>query len=46
MDAILSLSVAKINNKYKVDYNLINTFVQDPHKLEEFEDNKNRALGR
>ena len=41
MDAILALAVSKIITN-KIDYNLINNFVQDPHKLEEFRDFKNR----
>ena len=41
MDAVLSLAVAKYVNQ-KIDYNTINTFIQDPHKLEEFKDKKNR----
>jgi len=41
IDAILALSVSQIITG-KVDYNKINTFVQDPHKLEEFEDIQNR----
>jgi UDP-N-acetylmuramoylalanine--D-glutamate ligase len=40
-DAIISLAVQKILFD-KVDYELINSFVQDPHKLEEFRDNQNR----
>jgi UDP-N-acetylmuramoylalanine--D-glutamate ligase len=42
MDAVLSLAVSKIVTN-KIDYKTINTFVQDPHKLEEFKDNKNRT---
>jgi len=42
MDAVLALSVSKIITK-KIEYNKINTFIQDPHKLEEFQDNKNRT---
>ena len=41
IDALISLSVQKILFD-KVDYKKINTFIQDPHKLEEFFDNKNR----
>jgi UDP-N-acetylmuramoylalanine--D-glutamate ligase len=41
MDAILALAVSKIIIN-KIDYNLINSFIQDPHKLEEFRDLKNR----
>lgn len=39
IDAILALCVSKIitNN---IDYNKINIFVQDPHKLEEFKDKR------
>ena len=41
IDAILALCVSQIITN-KVDYNKINTFVQDPHKLEEFKDAQNR----
>ena len=41
LDAILSLSVSKIITR-NVDYNLMNTFIQDPHKLEEFIDSQKR----
>lgn len=41
IDAILALCVSQIITN-KVDYNKINTFVQDPHKLEEFKDARNR----
>ncbi len=41
MDAVLALAVSKIITE-KVEYNKINTFVQDPHKLEEFKDSNNR----
>jgi len=40
MDALIALSIKKILLD-KIDYNLINTFIQDPHKLEEFHDCKN-----
>ena len=40
-DAIISLAVQKILFD-KVDYELINSFVQDPHKLEEFRDIQDR----
>jgi len=42
MDAVLSLAVAKIITN-QINYNLINIFVQDPHKLEPFKDKKNRV---
>jgi len=41
MDAVLALSATKMITK-SINYNKINTFVQDPHKLEEFKDSKNR----
>jgi len=41
MDAVVSLAIAQVITN-KTDYNLINSFVQDPHKLEEFRDFKNR----
>lgn len=41
MDAIVSLAVSKIIIN-KIDYTLINSFIQDPHKLEEFRDLENR----
>ncbi|BFU78204.1 UDP-N-acetylmuramoyl-L-alanine--D-glutamate ligase [Arcobacter sp. 15-2] len=40
LDAILALCVTKIVTN-EIDYKKINSFVQDPHKLEEFRDNKN-----
>jgi len=36
-DAVLALTATMIYN-HKVDYELINSFIQDPHKLEEFKD--------
>lgn len=41
MDAILALAVSSMITK-KIEYSKINTFIQDPHKLEEFRDFKNR----
>jgi len=41
MDALLALAAEKLLFK-EVNYALINSFVQDPHKLEEFRDNQNR----
>jgi len=41
MDAILALVVSKIIAK-EIQYKKINTFIQDPHKLEEFKDSQNR----
>jgi len=41
MDALLSLAVSKIITN-EIKYNKINSFIQDPHKLEEFRDNKKR----
>ena len=41
MDALISLCISKILFDI-VDYNKINTFVQDPHKLEEFYDSNDR----
>ena len=41
-DAVISLAVQKILFDV-ADYELINSFVQDPHKLEEFRDHKNRV---
>lgn len=42
IDAVLALGVTKIitNN---IDYTLINSFIQDPHKLEEFVDKDGRV---
>ena len=37
IDALLAMSIQKILFD-EIDYNLINSFVQDPHKLEEFKD--------
>jgi len=42
LDALLALSMSKILFD-RVDYNKINSFVQDPHKLEEFKDQNNRV---
>jgi UDP-N-acetylmuramoylalanine--D-glutamate ligase len=41
IDAMLALSVSRILFD-KIDYSKINSFIQDPHKLEEIYDNKNR----
>ncbi|MEA2019360.1 MAG: UDP-N-acetylmuramoyl-L-alanine--D-glutamate ligase [Campylobacterota bacterium] len=41
LDSVLALSVYKIVVD-KLDYDKINSFIQDPHKLEEFYDSKNR----
>ena len=41
LDAILSVAVQKIVFD-KIDYDKINCFIQDKHKLEEFKDNKGR----
>jgi len=41
MDSLLSLSVTKLLDN-TLDYKLMNSFVQDPHKLEEFNDAQNR----
>jgi len=41
MDAVLALAVSKLIT-HKIDYKKINSFIQDPHKLEEFKDSKNR----
>jgi UDP-N-acetylmuramoylalanine--D-glutamate ligase len=41
MDAILALGVSKIITK-EILYKKINLFIQDPHKLEVFNDSKNR----
>lgn len=41
MDALLALATEKLLFQ-EVSYNLINSFVQDPHKLEEFRDRQNR----
>ncbi len=41
MDAILAMSVDKILFD-NINYETINSFIQDPHKMEEFRDNKNR----
>lgn len=41
MDAVLALSVSKIITK-QIDYKKINSFHQDPHKIEEFLDSENR----
>lgn len=41
MDAVFALAVSSIITS-KIEYNKINTFIQDPHKLEEFKDSKNR----
>jgi UDP-N-acetylmuramoylalanine--D-glutamate ligase len=41
-DAVLALVAAKLYNQ-QIDYEKINSFIQDPHKLEEFKDkNGNR----
>ncbi|PIF03964.1 MAG: UDP-N-acetylmuramoyl-L-alanine--D-glutamate ligase [Arcobacter sp.] len=42
LDALLALGVSKIITN-KIDYKKINSFIQDPHKLEEFQDFKNRV---
>lgn len=40
-DAVLALAATKLYNQ-NINYELINSFIQDPHKLEEFKDkNKN-----
>ncbi|MEA3498685.1 MAG: UDP-N-acetylmuramoyl-L-alanine--D-glutamate ligase [Campylobacterota bacterium] len=41
LDSLLALSVSKILFN-EINYRLINSFIQDPHKLEEFKDKKNR----
>ncbi len=41
IDALLSMAIQKILFD-EVDYKRINSFIQDPHKLEEFKDSKNR----
>jgi UDP-N-acetylmuramoylalanine--D-glutamate ligase len=41
LDALLSLSISKILFD-EIDYKKINSFIQDPHKLEEFEDKYGR----
>jgi len=41
LDALLALSVEKLIFN-KISYEKINNFIQDPHKLEEFRDSKNR----
>ena len=41
IDALLAMSIQKILFD-EIDYNLINSFIQDPHKLEEFKDKQNR----
>lgn len=41
MDALLAMSADKILFD-NIDYERINSFVQDPHKMEEFRDSKNR----
>jgi len=40
-DAVLALAATKIITN-RIDYNKINTFIQDPHKLEEFKDVANK----
>jgi len=42
MDSLLALCVTKILHN-KIDYNLMNQFVQDAHKLEEFRDKRDRV---
>ena len=41
MDALLALAISKILFD-EIDYDMINSFIQDEHKLEEFEDIKKR----
>lgn len=41
MDALLAMSVDKILFD-TINYETINSFIQDPHKMEEFRDKKNR----
>jgi len=41
IDALLAMSIQKILFD-EIDYALINSFIQDAHKLEEFKDKKNR----
>jgi UDP-N-acetylmuramoylalanine--D-glutamate ligase len=41
MDALLALIVSQIITK-SISYERINTFIQDPHKLEEFKDARDR----
>ena len=41
MDSVIALGIKKILFDV-IDYNKINTFTQDPHKLEEFYDKNNR----
>jgi UDP-N-acetylmuramoylalanine--D-glutamate ligase len=36
-DAVLAMAVTKLYSQ-KIDYEKINSFIQDPHKLEEFQD--------
>ena len=42
MDAVIALGVATVSTNEEIDYNKLNTFIQDPHKLEEFLDSKQR----
>ncbi|MEA3512804.1 MAG: UDP-N-acetylmuramoyl-L-alanine--D-glutamate ligase, partial [Campylobacterota bacterium] len=41
LDAVLSMVTAKLYSG-KINYEQINSFIQDPHKIEEFKDKKNR----
>ena len=41
LDSLLALSIDKIMFD-KISYDKINKFIQDPHKIEEFRDNKDR----
>lgn len=42
LDAVVTMAVAQIISK-RLHYTKINTFIQDPHKLEEFQDEYNRV---
>ena len=43
MDAVLALIVSSLVTKKEFEYDKINSFIQDPHKLEEFEDGQSRV---
>ena len=43
MDAVIALGVSSLVTRKQIDYALLDTFIQDPHKIEEFIDVQKRV---